>query len=172
MPGSVVDACSPIWVAGHRSIGYQSWNVRSTWRHLTRRGCQCSSWSPARVDLSSVTGAISPRAPMNCRVPILMYHSVADDGPAELAPYRISCAAFQQHMRFLRSRHYYTISLDEWASSIFVRRPIPGRPVILTFDDAYQDFFRNACPVLASQDLRATIFPVPGRVGSVVDSAH
>jgi peptidoglycan/xylan/chitin deacetylase (PgdA/CDA1 family) len=98
-----------------------------------------------------------------------MYHSIADKGPAELAPYRVSSAAFRQQLQFLRGRGYHTIALDDWASCILSKRPIPGRPVIITFDDGYRDFFANAWPVLAAENMRATIFVVTRCVGSVVD---
>src|SRR5947209_2398533 len=106
---------------------------------------------------------------MDCRVPILMYHSIADDGPAELAPYRVSCAAFRQQMGFLRKEGYHSISLTEWALSIATKRFVAGRPVVITFDDGYADFATNAWPVLAEVNLRATIFVVTGKVGGIAD---
>jgi peptidoglycan/xylan/chitin deacetylase (PgdA/CDA1 family) len=111
----------------------------------------------------------SEETSMNCRVPILLYHSVADEGPPELAPYRVSCTAFQQQMQFLRERGYYGISLAEWRSCIEVRRPLEGRPVIITFDDGYRDFAETAWPIMAEANLRATVFVVTGRVGSVAN---
>jgi SAM-dependent methyltransferase len=68
-------------------------------------------------------------------IPILMYHSVADDGPPELAPYRISPRAFREQLRYLRRHGYYSTTVEEWTACIAARRPLPGRPVILTFDD-------------------------------------
>ena len=109
---------------------------------------------------------------MECRVPILAYHSIADDGPTELAPFRVSCAAFRKQMRYLRERGYHSMSLTDWAPAIATQRFVPGRPVVITFDDGYADFATNAWPVLAEMDLRVTIFVVTGRVGGVADWDH
>lgn len=98
-----------------------------------------------------------------------MYHSIANDGPPELAPYRVSPGAFRRQMLFLQEHGYHSISLTEWAFSIATKRYIPGRPVIVTFDDGYADFVSNACPVLAETGLRATMFVVTGKVGGVAD---
>src|SRR5215204_2610305 len=106
---------------------------------------------------------------MECRVPILMYHSIADDGPPELAPYRVSPDAFRRQMLFLREHGYNSLSLTEWTFSIATKRFVPGRPVVITFDDGYADFASNAWPVLAETGLRATLFVVTGRVGGVAD---
>ncbi|MGC2412136.1 MAG: polysaccharide deacetylase family protein [Stellaceae bacterium] len=106
---------------------------------------------------------------MDCRVPILMYHRIADDGPPELAPYRVSPVAFREQVRFLRDRGFYSISLTDWTFSIVTRRFLPGKPVIITFDDGYRDFFANAWPILKDADYRATIFVVTSKVGGVAD---
>jgi len=36
--------------------------------------------------------------------------------------------------------------------------PIPGRSVLLTFDDGYQDFYNDADPILSSLGFSATVF--------------
>src|ERR1041385_7528148 len=97
---------------------------------------------------------------MECRVPILTYHSIDEAGPAALAPWRLSPALFREQMRFLRERGYRSVSLDEWARAIAEQRRLPGRPVVITFDDGYRDFLENAWPALRELDFRATIFAV------------
>jgi peptidoglycan/xylan/chitin deacetylase (PgdA/CDA1 family) len=42
---------------------------------------------------------------------------------------------------------------------------LPGRPVILTFDDGYKDFIENALPALERADFSATVFVVTEKVG-------
>jgi len=106
---------------------------------------------------------------MGRRVPILMYHSVADEGPPGLFPYRVSCTAFREQMRFLVERGYYSVSLEDWARCIAARQTLPGRPVIITFDDGYRNFYQNARPILAETGLQATIFVVTGSVGGTND---
>lgn len=102
-------------------------------------------------------------------VPILMYHSVADDGPQELAPYRVSIGRFREQLRYLRRHGYHSVTLSEWAAAIAARRSLPGRPVILTFDDGYEDFIDNAWPVLKRAGFSASIFVVTDKVGHSAD---
>jgi peptidoglycan/xylan/chitin deacetylase (PgdA/CDA1 family) len=102
-------------------------------------------------------------------VPILMYHSIADSGPPELGRYRVSLHAFRDHLRFLRRHGYYSVSLSEWARCIANGELMPGRPVIITFDDGYRDFITHAAPLLEAADFRATVFVVAGKVGATAD---
>ncbi|MGE5269129.1 MAG: polysaccharide deacetylase family protein [Thiohalocapsa sp.] len=104
-----------------------------------------------------------------CRVPILMYHSVADEGPAGTAPYRVSPAAFRQQMEFLRAQGYRSISLDEWARCIASGQAPEPPCCIITFDDGYRNILQNALPVLTKTGFKATVFVVTGRVGGVAD---
>ncbi|MTK64178.1 MAG: polysaccharide deacetylase family protein, partial [Methanobacterium sp.] len=119
-------------------------------------------------------GALATRAEvreteMASAVPILMYHSIADDGPVEYAPYRTSTAAFRDQMRYLRRQGYHSVSLEEWVSAIEANRPIPGRPVIITFDDGYKDFLENALPILERSDFHPSVFVVTESVGGIDD---
>lgn len=109
---------------------------------------------------------------MEAGVPILLYHDVADEGPAETALYRVGVAAFRQQMLFLRDRGFRSISLQEWATCIAAGRPPEGRCVVITFDDGFHNLTRNAVPALAEAGLQATVFVVTERVGAVADWDH
>jgi peptidoglycan/xylan/chitin deacetylase (PgdA/CDA1 family) len=120
-------------------------------------------------DGAETTRSEAQRTESTNSVPILMYHSIADDGPAELAPYRTTPAEFRGHLRYLRSHGYHSISLRDWVDSISERRPVPGRPVIITFDDGYKDFFDFALPALERSDFTATVFVVTEKAGAFAD---
>ncbi|HVC55301.1 MAG TPA: polysaccharide deacetylase family protein [Stellaceae bacterium] len=129
---------------------------------------------PIRVESQVVWGgAICTRAEAQREeaheIPILLYHSIANDGPSELDPYRVTPAVFRQHLRLLRRLGYHSISLDEWAACIAARTPLRGRPVVITFDDGYKNFIKHAAPLLERADFRATVFVATERVGGVAD---
>lgn len=122
----------------------------------------------------SKTGAAPTRAEAGERelaadVPILTYHSVADEGAPELTPWRISPAAFQEQLRYLRNHGYHSISVAEWERALAMGAKIPGRPVLITFDDGYRDFYANAAPLLETAGFRAINFVVTGMVGGTTD---
>lgn len=88
---------------------------------------------------------------------ILYYHRVNDENDP-FCP-AISTALFEAEMRFLRRCHR-VVSLDE-----LMRRLSdgPADPVLaITFDDGYQDNYKNAFPILQRYGLPATIFLTTG----------
>jgi peptidoglycan/xylan/chitin deacetylase (PgdA/CDA1 family) len=87
-------------------------------------------------------------------VPILMYHSIADDPNNDLM---VSPSTFAAQMKHLKDAGYQTITfqdLEDWERG----EPIPKKPVLLTFDDGYLDNYTAAYPVLKKYNLKATFF--------------
>ena len=105
------------------------------------------------------------------RVPILMYHRVAPDGdgPPALNRWRVPPDAFEAQMACLRRRGYWGVSPDELAAAMASGKPLPGRPVMITFDDGYDDFAEHAWPALQTHGFAATLFAVPAKVGGLAD---
>jgi glycosyltransferase involved in cell wall biosynthesis/peptidoglycan/xylan/chitin deacetylase (PgdA/CDA1 family)/ubiquinone/menaquinone biosynthesis C-methylase UbiE len=103
------------------------------------------------------------------QVPVLMYHRIADEGPPELAPYRVSPEMFRAQMRWLRRNGYHTIVSEELAWFLANSHPFVGRPVMITFDDGYQDFADIAWPLLRRHDFRAEVFVITDLVGGQAD---
>lgn len=99
------------------------------------------------------------------RIPVLMYHRIATDGPARLATYRLSPRSFQEQMLWLRRNGYHTINSEQLARSIARNEPFVGRPVLITFDDGYQDFAEQAWPILQRNDFSPEVFVVTDLVG-------
>src|SRR5207302_3062603 len=82
------------------------------------------------------------------RLPILMYHRIATDGPAGLARYRTTPEAFLEQMRWLRRRGYHAVTSADIVRHLANGRPFQGRPVLISFDDGYRDFHDTAWPIL------------------------
>lgn len=103
------------------------------------------------------------------RFPVLMYHSVGEDGPAALADWRITPEAFEQQLVFLRRRGYRSVGMDEWDAARRGGGALSGRPVLITFDDGYRDFAETAWPILQRNGFGAHVFLVAGRVGGTAN---
>lgn len=89
-----------------------------------------------------------------CRwIPILMYHHV-DDKPGWLY---VGKSTFASQMDYLVGKGYNTVTLPEVVSFLSSGQ-IPGKPVVITFDDGYRDVFSNAYPILRQKNLKATVF--------------
>jgi peptidoglycan/xylan/chitin deacetylase (PgdA/CDA1 family) len=96
-----------------------------------------------------------------------MYHRVASTGAEALAQYRVSPAQFEEQLRYLKDTGHYTVSVEEWHAAMRRHEPLPGRAVLLTFDDGYLDFATQAWPLLEKYRFSATVFLVAGEVGGI-----
>ena len=99
-------------------------------------------------------------------VPILMYHGVSDVLEDSLY---VSPENFEKQMRYLSSKKYKVISLDEYVQNIKDGKITPKRTVIITFDDGFEDNYTNAFPILADYEFPATIFIITDYVGKKSD---
>jgi peptidoglycan/xylan/chitin deacetylase (PgdA/CDA1 family) len=108
------------------------------------------------------------------KLPILMYHRVSAAGSDALSRYRVTPAALDEQLGYLRSAGFYGTTLEEWAEARRLNRPLPGRAVLLTFDDAYVDFQEEAWPILRRYGFPATLFVPTAHVGdsNVWDAAY
>lgn len=94
-------------------------------------------------------------------VPVLTYHHIGD-GPEW---FNVSAADFERQLIFLRDKGYTTVSVMELADGLSGRAPLPSRPIVITFDDGYEDNYSAAFPILARQKMRGTFFVVTGKMG-------
>lgn len=111
----------------------------------------------------------SPEPATNYRVPILTYHYIGGNpNPTDRMRNTLSIDpfVFEQQMEYLVKEGYITISLDTLSAIMQGNAAMPGKPVILTFDDGYIDFYLNAYPILKKYHLSATVFIPTGKVGT------
>src|ERR1700730_393736 len=101
-------------------------------------------------------------------VPILYYHYIRiNPNPRDRVGYGLSTppAMFRAQMQYLADHGFHVISLHEAVVAIKNHSGLPSRPVVLTFDDGYADFFTAAVPVLLSHGFTAASFVISGRMG-------
>ncbi len=92
---------------------------------------------------------------------ILMYHSISNEvGPTQIAP-----DLFRQQMQVIKGCSCVVVSLNDVIAWHAGRTELPARAVVLTFDDAFENFYTEAFPVLSSFDWPATVFVPTDRVG-------
>jgi peptidoglycan/xylan/chitin deacetylase (PgdA/CDA1 family) len=88
---------------------------------------------------------------------VLMYHMISEHRPkARFNKLRVPPARFEAQLRSLSRQGAHFV----FASDLVRDRPLPDRPVCLTFDDGYADNLLAADPVLARYNARATLFLV------------
>jgi len=97
---------------------------------------------------------------------VLMYHRIADVSidPRGIA---VSPMHFAQQLEVIHQT-CHPMRLLDLVEAIRERHTLPKRSVVITFDDAYVDFARQAYPLLEQCEIPATVFVTTG----YVDSSH
>src|SRR5690349_19057397 len=102
---------------------------------------------------------------MSPSVPILMYHQVTPQPLDCLRKYSVSVRSFAAQMAWLALAKYTPVTLDQLLDQRAGRGALPLRPVLITFDDGFQDVFEYAVPILQQRGFTATFYLVAGLVG-------
>jgi peptidoglycan/xylan/chitin deacetylase (PgdA/CDA1 family) len=115
--------------------------------------------------------AVIPRKPWNPAgvtvqgyrlVPVLVYHNLGAQPRGRLVQ---SAASFEQQMRYLKAEGYRALTLAEFLEFTQLKRQLPKKSVVLTFDDGYKSFKQYAYPVLKEMGFPATLFVYTDYVG-------
>lgn len=88
-------------------------------------------------------------------VPILMYHSISNEGPGPVA---LRPATFRDQMSVLADAGASGISVSDYFAARTAGRAPARNAVVLTFDDGYHDFRETAFPELQARAWRCTVF--------------
>lgn len=107
---------------------------------------------------------------------ILAYHRVVtiDDASEfgfDLDLVSASAAQFREQMSLVRER-FNPIRFVDLVAAISGRAPLPRNPLIVTFDDGYDDNYRTAFPILRELGVPATFFVSTGHVDSGAPFAY
>lgn len=96
-------------------------------------------------------------------IPILMYHRVEKvNRQSTVQGHYVSPELFKRQIRVLAAMGYETVHL----SQLFIKGiHLPRKPIVITFDDGYENFLTNALPVLNSKKFVSTVFLVANQMG-------
>ena len=86
-------------------------------------------------------------------VPILMYHQVLPELPADEfdAVLTVTDAALTEQIQYLKCAGFTAITMEQLFAAFDGRGLLPEKPVILTFDDGWSDHYTDAFPILQAQ---------------------
>ena len=101
-------------------------------------------------------------------VPVLMYHYIrVNPDPRDRTGFALSVtpAEFHAQMDYLARNHFNVIPLSQAVAAIRRHLALPPRPVVLTFDDGYADFYTTAVPEMRRYGFTATDYVVPNLIG-------
>jgi peptidoglycan/xylan/chitin deacetylase (PgdA/CDA1 family) len=136
-----------------------------------------ATWTPTATPTATSTPTATPTVtatptplrptpdgiPRQVRVPILMYHHVGYP-PAGADSLRFDLSVtpkdFREQLRYLKQQGYEAITLNDLALFLTVGKPLPAKPIILTFDDGYSDAYTHAFRLLQRFGFVGTFFLV------------
>lgn len=93
-----------------------------------------------------------------------MYHSILKD-PARSNKYTITPAVLEEDLKYIKANGYETITISDLISYVYDDKPLPPKPIILTFDDGHYNNYGYLYPLLEKYDMKAVI----SIVGSYTD---
>lgn len=96
---------------------------------------------------------------------VLEYHHVSDDVEDEGWAYTVPVADFKEQLDYLQAQGYTTISMQDFVRAKKGKQELPDKPVILTFDDGYEDNYTVLLPMLEERGMKATVYMVTNSIG-------
>jgi peptidoglycan/xylan/chitin deacetylase (PgdA/CDA1 family) len=103
----------------------------------------------------AVSGVGAANGANDALLRVLLYHKVNDGPPA---PLTVSLAQFDEQLTRLRELEYSVVDLDAVLAHYREGSALPRRPVLITFDDGYQDNVENAAPALRRHGYPSVVF--------------
>ena len=97
-------------------------------------------------------------------IPVLMYHRITDGVPAGTrhGTY-VTKKDFERQLASLERRRRTPLTFVQMKEILEGKRSLPDRPIMITFDDGYEDNYLNAFPLLRSYSFSATVFLLGNR---------
>ncbi len=87
-------------------------------------------------------------------IPVLMYHQVLKETPAfSKFNLHITSDDLEKQLQFLRDRGFETVTFED-----LTLRRLPRKPIILTFDDGYENNYRYLLPLLRKYQMKAVVY--------------
>lgn len=93
-------------------------------------------------------------------VPVLMYHYIrVNPDPRDAVGFGLSVTPtdFAAQMDWLVTNGYHTVLPVDLRHALTDGASLPTKPILLTFDDGYRDFYDVAWPVLQQYGLKASV---------------
>lgn len=99
------------------------------------------------------------------RVPILMYHYVEyvqDKNDKSRISLSTTPYTLEQEIKTLADADFTFMTNAELSEVLDGKASLPKKPILLTFDDGYRDFYTDAYPILKKYHAKATQYMIAG----------
>lgn len=138
-------------------VSYSPGNYRL--RYRAWKGQPGSLGAEPLGDLREDPLVISPISTPNLSIPILMYHRIGDIAPDE---YWVLRDEFESQMKTLVAYGYQPVLTEDIYNYNYHGGALPAKPVVITFDDGYENVYTHAYPVMLQEGLFGEVYIVTG----------
>ena len=123
-----------------------------------------------RLDRFTTLYVVHPlqRQGSNLSVPVLMYHSIADEDENDVRAYfrtATSSRVFADQIASLHEAGYEALGVSEAVKRLKSHSQTMSRGVVITFDDGFHNFYTNAFPILNRYSFTATVYLPTAYIG-------
>lgn len=98
-------------------------------------------------------------------VPVLLYHAVSARPPPRMERFTVHPIRFAEHLEAIGDAGRVGLTVSQFAACLRTGSRLPGPPVVVTFDDGYDDFI-EAAERLEVAGLPSTLYVTTGQVGA------
>ena len=92
-------------------------------------------------------------------LPIIMNHGLLKEEKRQ-GQFIISPNLFEQDLRYLQENGYTTVVIADLIAYVQDGKPLPEKPVMLTFDDGYYNNYLYAFPLLKQYNCKMVLSPI------------
>ncbi len=101
---------------------------------------------------------------MTTRIPVLLYHSVAETPPEGLDRWTLSRREFDEHLRVIADAGVRLLTVSQLVERLRAHVALDPPPVVVTFDDGWADF-AGAAEQMAAYSIPSTLYATAGSLG-------
>lgn len=145
---------------------YQNFPIRFHLRKTQRLEFRVASYGLVDITVDKVSLKLLNRQELLSApryIPILMYHKIGKDAPTE---WWVKTENYRRQMKEIKKAGYKTIRLKNIYNYKLKNGRLPFHPIVITFDDGYENFLTEAFPILKKYGLTATVFVITNTVGN------
>ena len=93
------------------------------------------------------------------------YHTITNNPAPESEIYNVPPAEFSAQLDYLQQNGYTTITLQDFMRVVHGKGELPKKPIVLTFDDGYEDNFTEMLPILEAHKMTAVVYVITNQLG-------
>ena len=97
--------------------------------------------------------------------PILEYHTITNTPDEDSVKYNVFPSDFSAQLDYLKENGYNTITTLDYAYAKLGWKRLPEKPIILTFDDGYEDNYLYMLPILEAHGMKAVVYVITNEIG-------